>query len=79
MPKLARSPRLQLNEAHEGQGGICAIGADGAGGLFGRPPERAREQCAGPGHHVAVNVGAASGLYRPGSAGTRASPSPKRF
>jgi hypothetical protein len=58
---------------------LVPFGDHGAWGLFSRPPERAHELCAGPGHHVAVRVGAASGLYRPGSAGIRASASPKRF
>ena len=70
--------RLPLQCRHAGQGDNLSFGADGIWGLFGRPSERAREQCAGPGHQVSVRVGAASGLYRPVSAGTRASPQPER-
>jgi len=70
--------RLPLQCRHAGQGDNLSFGADGIWGLFGRPSERAREQCAGPGHQVSVRVGAASGLYRPVSAGTRASPQPDR-
>jgi hypothetical protein len=57
--QLARFSGLRLNEANEGQGETRSLGADGIWGLFGRPPERACEQCASPGHHVAVRVAAA--------------------
>jgi hypothetical protein len=66
-------------EGNAGQGNTRSLGDHGVWGLLGRPPERACEQCGGPGHRVAVRVGAAGGLCRPGSAAIHASLSPKRF
>src|SRR3984893_15827000 len=40
--------RLALEWRDAGQGDTHSFGADGIWGLLGRPPERAREQCARP-------------------------------
>jgi hypothetical protein len=56
--------RLALECRDAGQADTQSFGANGIWALLGRPPERAREQCACRGYHyLAVSVGAACGVY----------------
>jgi hypothetical protein len=48
--------RLALECRDAGQGDTRSIGADGIWGLFCKPPECAREQCAGPDHYRAASA-----------------------